>query len=123
MATSMPALFLGNSLTSSLRARRLQDECVRIEDMGRVSQAVSLEERAADDVEAAVSAMNRDNSPFSIGLLLDAAEKERESLDQIEADWETLRDSLAQRRSAIDQQQEMLRDLAHVLTKTNGLKH
>jgi hypothetical protein len=91
--------------------------------MERVNDAVTLDDSAAGDVEAAVSEMSRDNSPFSIGLLIAAAEKERQSLDAIEANLETLRLSLAQRRIVIDQQEEMLRDLAQGLTKTNGRKH
>ena len=86
------------------------------------TEALTLEENAASDVEAAVSELNRDNSPFSIELLLGATEKERQSLDAIEEDLEALRSSLAQRRSAIDQQDEMLRDLAHSLLKSNGKK-
>jgi len=86
------------------------------------TEAVTLEENAASNVEAAVSELNRDNSPFSIELLLGAAEKERQSLDAIEEELEALRSSLAQRRSAIDQQDQMLRDLAQSLVKSNGKK-
>ena len=86
------------------------------------TEAVTLEENAASNVEAAVSELNRDNSPFSIELLLGATEKERQSLDAIEEDLEALRSSLAQRRSAIDQQDQMLRDLAQSLVKSNGKK-
>ena len=88
--------------------------------MGITTEALTLEESAADDVEAAVSELNRDNSPFSIELLLAATEKERQSLDAIEEGLEELRNSLAQRRSAIDQQEEMLRDLSQSLHNSNG---
>ena len=88
--------------------------------MSIANQALTLEENAAGRVEAAVSEMNRDNSPFSIELLLAATEKERQSLDAIEEELEAIRRSLAQRRGAIDQQEEMLRDLAQSLVKSNG---
>src|SRR5437867_3571938 len=74
--------------------------------------AVTLEADAADGVEAALGETELGRSPFSIGLLLEAVRKERESLDAIEQGMETLRLSLAQRRRAIDQQEEMLRDLS-----------
>jgi len=88
--------------------------------MGISTEALTLEENAAQEVEAAVSELSRDNSPFSIELLLSATEKERQSLDAIEEELEALRGSLAQRRGAIDQQEEMLRDLAESLVKSNG---
>ena len=88
--------------------------------MGIASEAIALEEHAAGNVEAAVSESNRDNSPFSIELLLAATEKERQSLDLIEEDLQLLRSSLAQRRTAIDQQDEMLRDLSQSLISSNG---
>lgn len=90
--------------------------------MGISTEALTLEENAAEEVEAAVSELNRDNSPFSIELLLSATEKERKSLDAIEEELEALRSSLAQRRGAIDQQEEMLRDLAQFLANSNGKK-
>lgn len=71
----------------------------------------STESEAADEIEAAVSEGQRGQVPFSIGLLLDAAEKERESLDEIERSLDSLRQSLDQRRKVIDQQEELLRDL------------
>jgi hypothetical protein len=83
--------------------------------MGVATEALTLEEDAASDVEAAVSELSRDNSPFSIELLLAATEKERLSLDAIEEELDAVRNSLAQRRAAIDQQEEMLRDLAQYL--------
>jgi hypothetical protein len=85
-----------------------------------VAEALTLEENAAGDVEAAVSELTRDNAPFSIELLLEASEKERQSLDAIEEELEALRKSLAQRRTAIDQQDEMLRDLARSFIRSNG---
>lgn len=88
-----------------------------------ISNAAELEEGAADDVEAAMAESGRAGSPFSIGLLLDAAQKERESLDVIEQGLETLRHSLAQRRRVIDQQEEILRDLSISLTQERTQKN
>ena len=81
-----------------------------------INEATTLEADAAGGVEAAVAESERSDRPFTIGLLLDAAEKERESLDAIEESMEILRLSLAQRRRTIDQQEEILRDLSQALT-------
>ena len=48
-----------------------------------INNAADLEAGAADDVEAAVAEWDGAGSPFSIGLLIDAAQKERESLEAI----------------------------------------
>ena len=79
-----------------------------------LTDATMLESDAADGVEAALGE-NTGRSPFSISLLIEAAEKERKSLDAIELGMEALRRSLEQRRRAIDQQEEMLRDLSNSL--------
>ena len=83
----------------------------------QLDEAEILERRAADEVEAALAESERGDRPFTIGLLLDAAEKERESLDAIEEGLETVRLALGQRRRAIDQQEEILRDLSRALMK------
>ena len=88
-----------------------------------INEAADLEAGAADDVEAAVAETERSGSPFSIGLLLDAAQKERDSLEAIEQSIETLRLSLDQRRRAIDQQEEILRDLSDSLTQERTQKN
>jgi hypothetical protein len=88
-----------------------------------INQAVTLEADAAEGVEAAVAESERSSRPFTIGLLLDAAQKERESLDAIEESMETLRLSLAQRRRAIDQQEEILRDLSLALIMERNRKN
>ena len=74
-------------------------------------------------VQAALAERNGGGSPFSIGLLIDAAQKERESLEAIEQSIETLRLSLDQRRRAIDQQEEILRDLSDSLTQERTQKN
>ena len=88
-----------------------------------INEAADLEAGAADDVEAAVAETERSGSPFSIGLLLDAAQKERDSLEAIEQSIETLRLSLDQRRRAIDQQEDILRDLSDSLTQERTQKN
>jgi hypothetical protein len=88
-----------------------------------INEAATLEAYAADGVEAAVAEFDPGNRPFTIGLLLDAAQKERESLDAIEESMETLRLSLAQRRRAIDQQDEILRDLSEALSAERTRKN
>jgi hypothetical protein len=88
-----------------------------------INEAMSLEAEAAAGVEAALGEANRGSSPFSIGLLLDATQKERESLDAIEESMEALRLSLAQRRRTIDQQEEALRDLSDSLSEGRKLNN
>ena len=88
-----------------------------------IDEAADLEAGAADHVEAALAESDRGSSPFSIGLLLDAAQKERESLEAIEHSIETLRLSLDQRRRAIDQQEEILRDLSDSLIEERTQKN
>jgi hypothetical protein len=80
-----------------------------------IDEAASLEACAAEEVAATAAEAERNDQPFTISLLLDAAQKERESLDAIEESMETLRLSLAQRRRVIDQQEEILRDLSQAL--------
>lgn len=80
-----------------------------------VQAASALESGSAESVEAAVAESGRGNSPFSISLLLDSLEKERAGLDSIEDALKALRISLSERRHAIGQQEEMLRDLADFL--------
>ena len=82
-----------------------------------INDAATFESDAAEGVEAALAEGNRGRAPFSIQLLLEAAQKERQSLDAIEESMETLCLSLAQRRRAIDQQEEALRDLSEYLSQ------
>jgi len=81
-----------------------------------IKDATALESDAAAGVEAALGENGRSSSPFSISLLMEAVEKERDSLNAIELAIDSLRLSLEQRRRAIDQQEEMLRELSNSLT-------
>lgn len=67
-----------------------------------VEGAVALQFEAAEEVDAAHSEHSRGAPSVSIGLLLDAIEKERESLDLLEEGVETLRQSLEHRRRSLD---------------------
>ena len=82
-----------------------------------VEGAVALELEAAEQVAAAKSEQTRGESSLSIGLLIDAIEKERDSLDLLEQGVETLRQSLEQRRRSLEQQQEILNALSDCLIK------
>lgn len=77
-----------------------------------VDEAVQLEAESAGQVEAAVSEKDRGGPGVSLGLLLDAIEKERDSLDLMEQGVETLRDSIEQRRRALELQQQVLLELS-----------
>lgn len=70
---------------------------------------------AAEGVEAAVSEGQRGDVPFSVGLLLEASQKELRSLDAMEQSLDSMREAIDQRRRAIDQQEELLRDLVSVM--------
>jgi hypothetical protein len=112
--------------TSHKKARHLQRKISEDWSMGSsdfINNAADLEAGAADNVEAALAERDDGGSPFSIGLLIHAAQKERESLEAIEQSIETLRLSLDQRRRAIDQQEEILRDLSDSLTQERNQKN
>ena len=82
-----------------------------------VESAVALEIEVSDQVDAAKSEQSRGEGSLSVGLLMDAIEKERDSLDLLEQGVETLRQSLEQRRRSLEQQQEILTELADCLIK------
>lgn len=77
-----------------------------------VDEAVQLGTEATEEVEAAVSEKNRGAPGVSVGLLLDAIEKERDSLELMERGIETLRESIEQRRRALELQQQVLLELS-----------
>jgi len=77
-----------------------------------VEEAVALGSESAEEVEAALSEKDRGGSAVSIGLLLDAIEKERDSLELMERGVETMRDAIEQRRRSLELQQQVLVELS-----------
>lgn len=77
-----------------------------------VEEAVALGSESAEGVEAALSEKDRGGPGVSLGLLLDAIEKERESLELMERGVETLRDAIEQRRRSLELQQQVLLELS-----------
>ena len=82
----------------------------------QVEGAVALELEASEQVDAARSEQSRGTDSISLDLLMDAMEKERDSLDLLEQGIETLRQSLEQRRKSLEQQQEIISSLADCLS-------
>jgi methyl-accepting chemotaxis protein len=77
-----------------------------------VDEAVQLMSEATEEVEAAVTEKDRGGPGVSVGLLLDALEKERDSLDLMEQGVETLREAIEQRRRSLELQQQVLLELS-----------
>ena len=77
-----------------------------------IDEAVQLQTEATEEVEAAVSEKDRGGPSVSVGLLLDAIEKERDSLELMEQGIETLREAIEQRRRSLELQQQVLLDLS-----------
>lgn len=75
-------------------------------------EAVALGSESAEVVEAAMSEKDRGGSSLSIGLLLEALEKERDSLDLMEQGVETLREAIEQRRRSLELQQQVLLEIS-----------
>jgi len=81
-----------------------------------INDAMTSRSAAANKGEAGVVEGHRGNAPFTIELLLNATQRERESLEDFEESINALRLSLEQRRRVIDQQEEILRDLSESLS-------
>lgn len=77
-----------------------------------VEEAVALGTESAEGVEAALSEKDRGGPGVSLGLLLDAIEKERDSLELMEQGVETMREAIEQRRRALELQQQVLLELS-----------
>ena len=77
-----------------------------------VEEAVALGSESAEQVEAAMSEKDRGGTAVSIGLLLEAIEKERDSLELMERGVETLREAIEQRRRSLELQQQVLTELS-----------
>ena len=77
-----------------------------------VKEALAAEAEVLQGVEAAHAEQQRGEPTLSLDLLLEAIEKEKESLHLWEEGVETLRQALSDRREALDQQQELLTQLS-----------
>ena len=77
-----------------------------------VEDAVALGTESAEEVEAALSEKDRGGPGVSLGLLLSAIEKERDSLELMEQGIETLREAIEQRRRSLEMQQQVLLELS-----------
>lgn len=77
-----------------------------------VEEAVALGTESAEEVEAAMSEKDRSGPGMSLGLLLSAIEKERDSLELMEQGLDTLREGIEQRRRSLEMQQQVLLELS-----------
>ena len=77
-----------------------------------MEEAVALGSESAEEVEAAMTEKDRGGPGVSLGLLLDAIEKERKSLELMEQGIETLREAIEQRRRSLEMQQQVLIELS-----------
>lgn len=77
-----------------------------------VEEAVVLGSESAEEVEAAMSEKNRGGPGVSLGLLLSAIEKERDSLEMMEQGLDTLREGIEQRRRSLETQHQLLLELS-----------
>jgi hypothetical protein len=82
-----------------------------------VEEAVQLQTEATEEVEAAMTEKDLGGPGVSVGLLLDALEKERSSLELMEQGVETLREAIEQRRRSLELQQQVLLELSESCTK------
>jgi hypothetical protein len=76
-----------------------------------IKEAIAIEAEAAEGVEAAHAEQRRGESAVSIDLLLESITKERKSLDLFEQGMDAFRLALEERRRALDQQQELIKEL------------
>lgn len=77
-----------------------------------LDEAVALGSEAAEEVEAALSEKDRGGPGVSLGLLLSAIDKERDSLDLMDQGIETLRQAVEDRRRSLELQQQVLLELS-----------
>jgi len=82
-----------------------------------ISEAVALETEAMGGIEAAQAEQQSGRPAISLGLLKEAIEKDRASLDLLSDGVETLRQSLEKRREALDEEAEILEQVLSDLTK------
>ncbi len=72
-----------------------------------LEEAVALGSESAEEVQAALSEKDRGGPKVSLGLLMSAIEKERDSLDLMEQGIETLRQAVEERRRSLELQQQV----------------
>jgi hypothetical protein len=77
-----------------------------------LDEAVALGSESAEEVQAALSEKDRGGPGVSLGLLLSAIEKERDSLDLMDQGIETLRQAVDDRRRSLELQQQVLLELS-----------
>lgn len=75
-------------------------------------EAIAIETEAAESVDAAEVEQQRGETELSLDLLSQAIERERDSLDLFAQGMETFRLALEDRRRALEQQQQILNQLA-----------
>ena len=80
-----------------------------------LEDVVALESESTDEVQAAISEKDRGGPGVSVGLLLGAIEKERDSLDLMEQAVETFRQALEERRHSLELQQQVLLELSDTI--------
>lgn len=80
-----------------------------------VKEALVMGAESADQVDAAKAELDQGRSGISVGLLLEALEKERKSIELFDEGIETLKQALDDRRHALDQQEELLNQLVSEL--------
>ena len=80
-----------------------------------LEDVVALETESNEEVQAAISEKDRGGPGVSIGLLLSAIEKERDSLDLMEQTVETFRRALEERRHSLELQQQVLLELSDTI--------
>ena len=76
-----------------------------------VKEALEIEAESVSGIEAASAEHERGEEALSAGLLLEAIEKERSSLDLLGQGIETMQVAINDRRQALDQQEELCRKL------------
>ena len=86
-----------------------------------VEDAAALGSESAAEVQAALSEKDRGGPGVSLGLLLSAIEKERDSLDLMEQGIETLRQAVEERRRSLELQQQVLVELSECVQQVGGI--
>jgi hypothetical protein len=84
-----------------------------------VKEALAIEAEAVEGIGAAVAEQQQGRPELAAGLLLDAINKERDSLQLLEQGVDTMRTAIEDRRRALDQQEELLSQLIASLTNAD----